>query len=195
MRRTAGMPRRRCPAAWRCIAPGNAWRTQWALTGEHNRANAVAALLARHVGVPFDKGARGTVPTSPTSSGGWSCGRRERHHRLMTILPIIRRHRDHGRHSGARWGARILAVLEPRSEHDEAGVMKDQLPASRGRSRLLLRCQSGWMPAGAGADGGPACVEDDLAQLVERRSAVAARPGDHVLVMSNGGFGGVLASS
>jgi UDP-N-acetylmuramate: L-alanyl-gamma-D-glutamyl-meso-diaminopimelate ligase len=38
--------------------------------------------------------------------------------------------------------------------------------------------------------GAKACVEDDLGRLVERVRQIA-QPGDHVLVMSNGGFGGI----
>jgi UDP-N-acetylmuramate: L-alanyl-gamma-D-glutamyl-meso-diaminopimelate ligase len=38
--------------------------------------------------------------------------------------------------------------------------------------------------------GSKAVVEDDLDELVGKIVA-AARPGDHLLVMSNGGFGGI----
>ena len=49
----------------------------------------------------------------------------------------------------------------------------------------------GWNPADALTPlGERAITEQDLAKLVEA-IALAARPGDHVLVMSNGGFGGI----
>ncbi len=78
------------------------------------------------------------------------------------------------------------------------GVMKAQLPASLEAADLVF---------GYGAAGGKDALGWDLAEslapLGERAAAfsdlpalvqavrAAARPGDHVLVMSNGGFGGV----
>ena len=167
----------------------------WALNGEHNRANAVAALLAaRHVGVPFDKGlealsrfvnvkrrmeVRGSVD-GVTVIDDFA------HHptAIATTLAGLRRK------VGA---ARILAVLEPRSNTMKLGVMKAQLPASLGDADRIF-CYSanlGWDAAGALAPlGQKAVVEDDLARLVSRIAA-SAQAGDQVLVMSNGGFGGI----
>ena len=89
--------------------------------------------------------------------------------------------------------ARILAVLEPRSNTMKLGAMKDRLVASlEGAERSYCYAANlGWDAAGALAPLGPrASVHEDLDDLV---AAVVrdARPGDHVLVMSNGGFGGV----
>lgn len=94
--------------------------------------------------------------------------------------------------------ARILAVLEPRSNTMKLGVMKQQLPASlEGADQVFAygaaggRDAIGWDLAGALAPlGERAQAFSDLVALVEAVTA-AARPGDHVLVMSNGGFGGV----
>ena len=92
--------------------------------------------------------------------------------------------------------ARILAVLEPRSNTMKLGVMKAQLPASLAGAGLVFgygapggKDALGWGLAGALAPLG-ARAFDDLDAPVAAVSA-ATRPGDHVLVMSNGGFGGV----
>jgi UDP-N-acetylmuramate: L-alanyl-gamma-D-glutamyl-meso-diaminopimelate ligase len=89
--------------------------------------------------------------------------------------------------------ARILAVLEPRSNTMKLGVMKDALPGSlKDADRVYCYgANLGWDAAAAlGALGDRAKTFGDLDQLVAAVAA-AARPGDHVLVMSNGGFGGV----
>jgi UDP-N-acetylmuramate: L-alanyl-gamma-D-glutamyl-meso-diaminopimelate ligase len=73
------------------------------------------------------------------------------------------------------------------------GAMKDALPGSlAGADRVFCYAANlGWDVAGALAPLGTAAeVHDDLGTLVEA-IAGAARPGDHVLVMSNGGFGGI----
>jgi UDP-N-acetylmuramate: L-alanyl-gamma-D-glutamyl-meso-diaminopimelate ligase len=86
-------------------------------------------------------------------------------------------------------------VLEPRSNTMKLGTMKAALPGSlAGADRVFCYAANlGWDAAAALAPLGPrAEVHDDLDRLVD---AVAgnAHPGDHVLVMSNGGFGGVHA--
>jgi UDP-N-acetylmuramate: L-alanyl-gamma-D-glutamyl-meso-diaminopimelate ligase len=89
--------------------------------------------------------------------------------------------------------SRILAVIEPRSNTMKLGVMKELLPASLGEADLVF-CYSaglGWNAAETLAPLGDRLrVDDDLDRLVEHVRA-ASRPGDQVLVMSNGGFGGV----
>jgi UDP-N-acetylmuramate: L-alanyl-gamma-D-glutamyl-meso-diaminopimelate ligase len=73
------------------------------------------------------------------------------------------------------------------------GVMKDRLAGSLGAADRVY-CYSAGLKWDAGAVlrplGDRAFVCDDLAQLVER-IAREARSGDHVLIMSNGGFGGI----
>jgi UDP-N-acetylmuramate: L-alanyl-gamma-D-glutamyl-meso-diaminopimelate ligase len=91
-----------------------------------------------------------------------------------------------------------LAVLEPRSNTMKLGVMKAQLPASLEQADLVFgygapggKDALGWDLAGALSPlGKKAAAFHDLGALVEAVRA-AARPGDQVLVMSNGGFGGV----
>src|SRR3954463_6524300 len=89
--------------------------------------------------------------------------------------------------------ARILAVLEPRSNTMRRGVMKDALPDSFAAAAgvFVYTANVGWNPEPVFARlGARASCAGDLEALV---SAIAseARAGDHVLVMSNGGFGGI----
>ena len=135
---------------------------------------------------------------------------RERRHGLGRFRASSDGHRDHRRRPAAAArprcrgagagnaadgdaGARILAVLEPRSNTMKLGAMKDALPGSlAGADRVFCYAANlGWDAGGALAPlGERASVHADLAALVAAVAAVA-RPGDQVLVMSNGGFGGV----
>ncbi len=89
--------------------------------------------------------------------------------------------------------ARILAVFEPRSNTMKLGAMKAQLPWALEEADLSF-CHSGgltWDAAQALRPmGARAIVAATIPELVGRIVA-AARSGDHVLCMSNGGFGGV----
>ncbi|MFC5299847.1 UDP-N-acetylmuramate:L-alanyl-gamma-D-glutamyl-meso-diaminopimelate ligase [Azospira restricta] len=169
--------------------------TQWALTGAHNRANAVAALLAaRHVGVPLEKGLDALTRFANVRrrmevrgvAGGVTVYDDFAHHPTAIATTVAGLRRKVG-------SARILAVLEPRSNTMKLGVMKEQLPGSLAEADAVFcyGANLGWDAAAALAPlAAKACVEDDLGRLVARIAA-AARPGDHVLVMSNGGFGGI----
>jgi UDP-N-acetylmuramate: L-alanyl-gamma-D-glutamyl-meso-diaminopimelate ligase len=88
---------------------------------------------------------------------------------------------------------RILAVLEPRSNTMKLGVMKDRLPRSLGGADRVF-CYSanlGWDAAAALAPlGDRAACEPDIERLISR-ILDEVRPGDQVLVMSNGDFGGI----
>ena len=89
--------------------------------------------------------------------------------------------------------ARILAVLEPRSNTMKMGAVKDALPGSLAAADRVFcyAANLGWDVAGAMAPlGAKVTVFNDLPALVHAVVA-EARPGEHVLVMSNGGFGGV----
>jgi UDP-N-acetylmuramate: L-alanyl-gamma-D-glutamyl-meso-diaminopimelate ligase len=170
---------------------------QWQLLGEHNRHNALSALAAaRHAGVPVTVGVealgrfqnvkrrlevRGTV-------NGVTVYDDFAHHptAIQTTLAGLR---------SKVGSARILAVLEPRSNTMKLGVMKDALAGSlRDAQRVFCYTQGlGWDAAAALAPLGElAACYDDLDGLVAGVVS-AARPGDHLLVMSNGGFGGVHA--
>ncbi|MGO8755938.1 MAG: UDP-N-acetylmuramate:L-alanyl-gamma-D-glutamyl-meso-diaminopimelate ligase [Gallionellaceae bacterium] len=167
----------------------------WDLLGEHSRMNALAALAAaRHVGVPAAQGlealaafrnvkrrmeVRGTV-------NGITVYDDFAHHptAIETTLAGLR-------HKVGN--ARILAVLEPRSNTMKLGVMKNALPGSL-READLIFCYGanlGWDAAAALAPlGNKSMVSHDLEGLIEAIAA-AVLPGDQVLVMSNGGFGGI----
>jgi UDP-N-acetylmuramate: L-alanyl-gamma-D-glutamyl-meso-diaminopimelate ligase len=171
-------------------------QVDWTLQGEHNRLNALAALAAaRHAGVPAKDGiaALGRFVNVKRrmevrgEAGGVTVYDDFAHHptAIATTLAGLRtKLGDTGR---------ILAVLEPRSNTMKLGVMKDQLPASLVQADRVF-CYSGGIDWDVAATmsplGAKAVTEADLATLVERIAA-QAQSGDHVLVMSNGGFGGI----
>ncbi len=167
----------------------------WDLLGEHNRMNALAALAAaRHAGVP---GAQGLAALGAFKNV-------KRRMEVRGTVHGVTVYDDFAHHptaidttiAGLRHkvgAARILAVLEPRSNTMKLGVMKDALPASLKEADQVFcyGANLGWDAAAALAPmGGKAVVKDDLQELIAA-IAGAAQPGDHVLVMSNGGFGGI----
>ena len=176
-------------------------KAQWSLSGEHNRSNALAALLAaRHAGVPLEQGMialsrfenvkrrmelRGT-------ERGISVYDDFAHHptAIATTVAGLRR-KIQG--NGTKGNPRILAVLEPRSNTMKLGVMKAQLPASLTETDHVF-CYTAhleWNAAEALSPlGEKATVSDDLDDLVAKIVG-KAQTGDHILVMSNGGFGGI----
>ena len=104
-------------------------------------------------------------------------------------LPGLRR-RLGDRRTG---GERILAVFEPRSNTMKLGTIKSQLPWSLEQADLAF-CHAGGLDWNA-ADtllplGSRAQVASDIPTLVSQVVA-SAQPGDHIVCMSNGGFGGV----
>ena len=165
--------------------------------GRHSRLNALAALAAaRHVGVLPEQGVRALASFRGVRRRMELRGRVDgiavyddfAHHptAIATTIDGLRRDETAGR---------ILAVLEPRSNTMKLGTMKSALPGSlAGADRVFCYAANlGWDAAAALAPlGHRAQVHDDLGRLVD---AVVreARAGDHVLVMSNGGFGGVHA--
>ena len=173
----------------------------WYLTGAHNRWNAVAAIAAaRHTGVPPAQAidslstfqnvkrrmeVRGVV-NNITVIDDFA------HHptAIATTVEGLRRKLGH---------SRILAVLEPRSNTMKLGTMKSALPGSLSEADLVFGFGAkgegkealGWDLAAALAPlGEKARAFDDLSTLLEA-VASAAKPGDSILVMSNGGFGGI----
>ncbi len=167
----------------------------WALFGEHNRHNALAALAAaRHAGVPIAQGlaALGEFRNVKRRmevrgvANGITVYDDFAHHPTAIDTTVAGLRRKVG-------NSRILAVLEPRSNTMKLGVMKDALPGSLKDADLVF-CYAGklgWDARGALAPlGGKAIIEDDLDTLIGEIAA-AAQPSDHILVMSNGGFGGI----
>jgi UDP-N-acetylmuramate: L-alanyl-gamma-D-glutamyl-meso-diaminopimelate ligase len=90
--------------------------------------------------------------------------------------------------------ARIFAVLEPRSNTMKLGVHREELaPAleSADRAWFLSAPELGWdLPAALAPLGERVRFATDVDALADDLAA-QARPGDHVLIMSNGGFGGL----
>jgi UDP-N-acetylmuramate: L-alanyl-gamma-D-glutamyl-meso-diaminopimelate ligase len=90
-------------------------------------------------------------------------------------------------------GERILAVLEPRSNTMKLGVMKEALPGSlKDAERVFCYgANLGWDAAAALAPLGEKAVTLDGLDALVAAIVSAAHAGDHVLVMSNGGFCGI----
>ena len=170
-------------------------RVRWSQLGRHNRLNALAAVAAaRHVGVD---------PAAAIEALGSFGGVRRRMQikgqaRGVTIYDDFAHHPTAIRTTieGLRQRvgkARILAVLEPRSNTMKRGVMKDALPPSLAQADRVYIYTSGlgWDARSLFALlGARARCDEDLDSLI---AAVTreAKAGDHVLVMSNGGFGGI----
>ena len=172
-------------------------RVDWALLGEHNQMNALAAIAAaERVGVAPDQAAAALASFENVARRLELRGEAEgvrvyddfAHHptAIRTTIDGLRR----------KVGvARILAVFEPRSNTMKLGAMKAQLPWSLEEADLAF-CHAGGLawdarealaPMGAPAQGCDT-IDECVAAVVR-----AARPGDHVLCMSNGGFGGIHA--
>jgi UDP-N-acetylmuramate: L-alanyl-gamma-D-glutamyl-meso-diaminopimelate ligase len=110
---------------------------------------------------------------------------------IHTTVDGLRRQLD----AAGKQSERILAIFEPRSNTMKLGTMTAQLPWSLERADLAF-CHAGGLDWDARAALAPmgerAQVADNLDQLLAQVTA-AVQPGDHLLCMSNGGFGGVHA--
>ncbi|MGZ3253403.1 MAG: UDP-N-acetylmuramate:L-alanyl-gamma-D-glutamyl-meso-diaminopimelate ligase [Burkholderiaceae bacterium] len=174
---------------------------QWPLTGTHNRLNALAAIAAaRHVGV---------LPAQAIAS----LSQFENVKRRMELLGVVNQiavYDDFAHHptaiattvAGLRkkvGKARILAVLEPRSNTMKLGTMKSALPSSLADADMVFGYGAkgngkgglGWDLGEALAPLGSKANTFDAIDSLVQAIVQAARPGDQILVMSNGGFGGV----
>ncbi|HMS04766.1 MAG TPA: UDP-N-acetylmuramate:L-alanyl-gamma-D-glutamyl-meso-diaminopimelate ligase [Burkholderiaceae bacterium] len=171
-------------------------QVRWALSGTHNQLNALAAIAAaQHAGVPPARAAQAlgrfqNVKRRMEPRGevvGITVYDDFAHHptAIRTTVDGLRRRLAPGQ--------RILAVFEPRSNTMKLGTMKSQLPWSLENADLAF-CHSGgldWDAAEALAPmGARARVAASIGELVEQVRQ-AARRGDQVLCMSNGGFGGI----
>jgi UDP-N-acetylmuramate: L-alanyl-gamma-D-glutamyl-meso-diaminopimelate ligase len=172
----------------------------WQLTGRHNSMNALAALAAaERAGVPVDQGIaalsafrgvkrrmelRGTVNQIKVYDDF-------AHHptAIATTIDGLRRKIGNGR---------ILAVIEPRSNTMRLGAMAAQLPDALKQADHVFcfgaisgKYALGWSPQQVLAPlGARALSFDNLDKMVDAISAMAL-PGDSILVMSNGSFGGI----
>ncbi len=167
----------------------------WQILGEHNKMNALASIAAaRHAGVA-------PCIAIEALSEFKSVKRRME---IKGVVNGITVYDDFAHHptaiqttvSGLRakvGGAKILAVLEPRSNTMKLGVMKSALSNSLNNADWVF-CYSknlGWNAAEALASiKDKALVYEDLDTMV---AAIAkeATAGDYILIMSNGGFDGV----
>jgi UDP-N-acetylmuramate: L-alanyl-gamma-D-glutamyl-meso-diaminopimelate ligase len=170
----------------------------WTLGGVHNQLNALAAIAAaEHVGVS---------PAVAAQALG-SFQNVKRRMEVRGVVHGITVYDDFAHHptairttlDGLRRqigkAARILAVFEPRSNTMKLGTMKAQLPGSLDDADLAF-CHTGSLDWDARAVLAPMGERAQVAASIDALVAqvrAAARPGDHILCMSNGGFGGVHA--
>ncbi len=172
-------------------------RVVWDILGDHNRMNALAVVAAaRHVGVTPQiaiaalaafKNVKRRMEVRGVVNGITVYDDFAHHPTAITTTVAGLRHKV--------GNARILAVLEPRSNTMKLGVMKNALPASLVEADKVF-CYSanlGWDAKEALQPiANKTVVSEDLTALI---SAIAeeAQSGDHLLIMSNGGFGGIHA--
>lgn len=172
----------------------------WQLGGQHNRANALAALAAaHHVGV---------APATAIEALSRFSGIRRRmelrgtvrdiavyddfaHHptAIATTLEGLHRRKAH---------QRILAVIEPRSNTMKLGTMAARLPEALALADKVYcfgaregKHALGWRPEEVLAPLGDRAAGFEQIDVLVEAIAREARPGDAVLVMSNGSFGGI----
>ena len=179
-------------------------RVKWELSGMHNQLNALAAIAAaEHVGVApavaaealtsFQNVKRRMEVRGVINAAGGDITVYDdfAHHptAIHTTVDGLRRQLN----SAAKASERILAIFEPRSNTMKLGAMTAQLPGSLEQADLAF-CHAGGLDWDARAALAPmgkrAHVAGNIDELVEQVVAVA-RPGDHLLCMSNGGFGGI----
>ncbi|MDF2179165.1 UDP-N-acetylmuramate:L-alanyl-gamma-D-glutamyl-meso-diaminopimelate ligase [Aliiglaciecola sp. CAU 1673] len=174
----------------------NLGQVKWGLLGDHNTQNALMAIAAaRHAG----------VPPAVAIEALASFQNVKRRMEVKGKVADITLYDDFAHHPTAiattlgglraRVGKeRILAILEPRSNTMKMGVHKDTLVNSWQAADSALVFEPDNLPwsmqdlvAGSQV---PSTCHKDLQDLIN--TAVAqAKPGDHILVMSNGGFGGI----
>ncbi|MGI9024994.1 MAG: UDP-N-acetylmuramate:L-alanyl-gamma-D-glutamyl-meso-diaminopimelate ligase [Burkholderiaceae bacterium] len=188
----------------------------WKLQGEHNSANALAALIAaRYAGVAIAQACKALARFEGVKRrmevrgivDGVTVYDDFAHHPTAIATTITGLKHKLAPSTETRGESRIVAVIEPRSNTMKLGTMKAALAASLADADRVFgygakhgKDALGWDLAAAlsplnegrdpGATGVKAAAFDAIDQLVAA-IVIAAQPGDHVLVMSNGGFGGI----
>jgi UDP-N-acetylmuramate: L-alanyl-gamma-D-glutamyl-meso-diaminopimelate ligase len=179
-------------------------RVEWELSGLHNQMNALAAIAAaEHVGVPPAEAARALGSfrnvrrrmelrgTAERAGGAITVYDDFAHHptAIRTTLDGLRQKLD----AAGKQSERILAAFEPRSNTMKLGVMAAQLPWSLESANLSFCHTAGldWDAAAALAPMGERAQVANAIEPLVKQVVAAARPGDHIVCMSNGGFGGV----
>ncbi len=170
-------------------------RIEWALQGDHNVMNALAALAAAHHA--------GVTPERSVEALNAFRGVKRRME-VRGVVDGVTVYDDFAHHPtaiaatlqglrAAVGGARIIAVLEPRSNTMRLGVHRQELAgalAAADRVWFLEPPSLGWdLPAAV--SGLPDARFAAGVESLVRGIASGAAPGDHILVMSNGGFGGL----
>ena len=168
---------------------------QWGIGGVHNQLNALAAIAAAaHVGVKPAEAAQALASFENVkrrmevrgTANGITVYDDFAHHPTAIRTTVNGLRRQVG-------DARILAIFEPRSNTMKLGTMKAQLPWSLEEANLAF-CHSGglgWDAVGALAPMGARARVADTIEGVVAQVLDQVRPGDHLLCMSNGGFGGI----
>ena len=169
----------------------------WSLMGAHNVHNAIAAIAAaRHAGVSSAVACEALCKFENV----------KRRMEIRGVVNNITVYDDFAHHPTAitttlrglrrKVGdARIIAVLEPRSNTMKQGAMKAALADSLDAADLIFcyAADLSWDASAALAPlGNRAQVHHELDTLITAITNVA-RPQDHILIMSNGGFGGIHA--
>jgi UDP-N-acetylmuramate: L-alanyl-gamma-D-glutamyl-meso-diaminopimelate ligase len=180
------------------------WAPDSGVMGRHNQLNALAAIAsANHIGISPTNAARALAEFKNV----------KRRLEMIGVANKVTVYDDFAHHptaitttvDGLRrrvGGSRILAVLEPRSNTMKLGVMKAQLPNSLEAADKIFAFSTSTGTESLGWDLNEvlsplnrkeidrALAFDNLSALVDN-VANEAKPGDHILVMSNGGFDGV----
>ncbi len=177
----------------------------WSQTGVHNQLNALAAIAAaEHAGVDPAAAAqalatfkgvrrrmelRGSVRLAGAGAGAAPVDVFDdfAHHptAIRTTLEGLRRKLGPA--------ARILAVFEPRTNTMKLGAMKAQLPWSLAAADIAF-CHTGglgWDAREVLAPLAEKALVGDSVDTVVRQVMQRVQPGDQILCMSNGGFGGI----
>ncbi|MGB5623711.1 MAG: UDP-N-acetylmuramate:L-alanyl-gamma-D-glutamyl-meso-diaminopimelate ligase [Gammaproteobacteria bacterium] len=200
----------RADAPWGCrLAPGRGFdlvhpdgsitAVEWSLSGQHNAENGVAAMLAaRHAGVPLENAAAALAVFRGV----------RRRMELRGEVRGIQIYDDFAHHptairmtlEGLRRetpGARIVAVLEPRSNTMRMGVHRETLgPALASADAAYVFAPSGldWDIEILTAQSGPPTQVFNELEALRARLVSDLRAGDHVVIMSNGDFGDLHTS-
>jgi UDP-N-acetylmuramate: L-alanyl-gamma-D-glutamyl-meso-diaminopimelate ligase len=179
-------------------------RIDWTLLGEHNQLNALAAIgAAEHAGVAPEAAAASLAKFLNVrrrlelrgEAGGVKVYDDFAHHptAMRSTLDGLRRKVESALAKPGAPAQRILVAFEPRSNTMKLGTMKAQLPWALEEADLAFCLQGnyGWSAREALAPMGKQAVVADTVEALVAAIALAAVPGDHVVCIRNGAFGGV----
>jgi UDP-N-acetylmuramate: L-alanyl-gamma-D-glutamyl-meso-diaminopimelate ligase len=182
-----------------CVDGKPAGKVSWDMHGAYNRMNALAAIAAaRHAGVPVKDACEALAEFKGI----------KRRQEVRGVVAGITIYDDFAHHPTAieetlsaineirKPGHRIIAVLEPRSNTMRMGVHKSaMMEALQGADDIVL-----YQPQGLDWDLSELVEGSDTpAQVFDSTQAIIdyvcdhANAGDHVLIMSNGGFEAIHA--